>query len=199
MKFIPRSENTRQFIIKACAEVFNKKGFTATSIIDLEKATGLTKGSIYGNFENKDAVAIAVFEYNTQNKMDLINEKVVSGKNYREKVLAHIAVHEPTSKTPFTAGGCPFQNTAIESIYVHEELRELAGLAFIKWKNDLAALIDQGILENEFKKDTDSSAVALHIISLIEGGALLAQSTGNMKLAENILRTARNVVDQITT
>jgi TetR/AcrR family transcriptional repressor of nem operon len=198
MQFTPRSETTRQFIIEACAEVFNRKGFAATSIIDLEKATGLTKGSIYGNFENKDAVAIAVFKFNAQNKMDLINQEVEMGKNYSEKVMAHISVHEPKSNTSFTPGGCPFQNTAIESVYINTQLTELAGEAFMNWKNDLAGLIDKGILENEFKKDTDSLSTALHIISLIEGAALLAQSTGNMKLADNILATARTVVTQLT-
>lgn len=197
MKFIPRSETTRKFIIEACAEVFNKKGYVATSIIDLEKATGLTKGSIYGNFENKDAVAIAVFKYNAQNKMDLITEKVTLGKNYYEKVLAHITVHEPSAKTPFTPGGCPFQNTAIESIHVNDKLAEMAGQAFIVWQNEIISLIEAGITAGEFKQDTDSTSVALHIISLIEGAALIAQSTNNMKYADNILGTAKNLITQI--
>jgi AcrR family transcriptional regulator len=197
MKFIPRSETTRQFIVEACAEVFNKKGFAATSITDLEKATGLTKGSIYGNFENKDSVAIAVFKYNAQNKMDLIAQEVSKGENYLEKVLAHIDVHEPSSKTPFTPGGCPFQNTAVETMYIQDHLRELAGEALLTWRNEIALLLNEGKEAGEFKKETDSSAVALHIISLIEGAALIAQSTGDMKLAETILKTAKNVVDQI--
>lgn len=198
MEFKPRSETTRQFIIENCAEVFNKKGFAATSIIDLEKATGLTKGSIYGNFENKDAVAIEVFKYNAQNKMNLINQKVAMGKNYSEKVMAHIEVHEPKAKTPFTPGGCPFQNTAIESVYVNTQLTELAGEALMNWRDQLVSLIDKGISENEFKKDIDSLSTSLHIISLIEGAALIAQSTGKIKLAENILGTARRVVTQLT-
>ena len=64
MKFVPKSEATRQQVIESTAELFNKKGYLGTSISDLEKATGMTRGSIYGNFENKDAVALAVFDYN---------------------------------------------------------------------------------------------------------------------------------------
>jgi TetR/AcrR family transcriptional repressor of nem operon len=37
------------------------KGYSGTSMSDITAATGLTKGSIYGNFENKDEVAIAAF------------------------------------------------------------------------------------------------------------------------------------------
>jgi len=48
-----KSENTRKYIIEKVAPVFNKKGFTGTYLSDMEKATGLTKGSIYGNFKDK--------------------------------------------------------------------------------------------------------------------------------------------------
>ena len=55
-----RSEKTRQLIIETAAPIFNKKGYAGTSLSDLTQATGLTKGSIYGNFKNKDEVA-AIF------------------------------------------------------------------------------------------------------------------------------------------
>ena len=48
-----RSEKTRQLIIEKTASIFNKKGYTGTYLSDLTNATGLTKGSIYGNFKDK--------------------------------------------------------------------------------------------------------------------------------------------------
>lgn len=198
MKFIPRSETTRQFIIEACAALFNKKGFAATSVSDLEKATNLTKGSIYGNFENKDAVALAVFDYNAANKMALIQDKTDKAATFKDKVLAHILVHYPAAKTPFTPGGCPFQNTVIEAVNTHEELRKRAGNGLLYWKQNIEGLIQEGIAAKEFKQNTNASAVALHIISLIEGAALIAQATGDMKPAISILDTAMHVVAEIT-
>jgi len=35
-----------------------------TSLSDMTDATGLTKGSIYGNFNSKDEVALAAFDHN---------------------------------------------------------------------------------------------------------------------------------------
>ncbi len=54
-----KAERTRKFIVERTAPIFNMKGYSGTSLTDLTAATGLTKGSIYGNFENKDDVAIA--------------------------------------------------------------------------------------------------------------------------------------------
>ncbi|RKM92681.1 TetR/AcrR family transcriptional regulator, partial [Aquimarina sp. AD10] len=59
-----RSEKTRQLIIKKTASIFNKKGYTGTYLSDLTNATGLTKGSIYGNFKDKNEVALEAFRYN---------------------------------------------------------------------------------------------------------------------------------------
>jgi TetR/AcrR family transcriptional repressor of nem operon len=197
MKFVPRSETTRQFIIEACAPVFNKKGLAGTSVTDMEKATNLTKGSIYGNFENKDAVALAVFDYNLENKRSLIQEKVDRSVSYKDKLLAHVLAHDPAAKTPFTPGGCPMQNTAIEADDTHEELRKRAADGLLRWKQDMADLIKKGITAKEFKADTDVSGTALHIISLIEGGALIAKATRNMQHAKKILDIAIGVVNDI--
>ena len=57
-----KAEKTRQFIIEKTAPIFNKKGFAGTSLSDMTEATGLTKGSIYGNFADKDEVAMAAFD-----------------------------------------------------------------------------------------------------------------------------------------
>jgi AcrR family transcriptional regulator len=49
-----KSELTSEFIIKTVASVFNKKGYSGTSMADITNATGLTKGAIYGNFKDKN-------------------------------------------------------------------------------------------------------------------------------------------------
>ena len=59
-----KAERTTNFILETVAPYFNKHGYTATSMSDITKATGLTKGSIYGNFENKEDLSLKAFEYN---------------------------------------------------------------------------------------------------------------------------------------
>ena len=59
-----KAERTKQFIVEKTAPIFNMKGYAGTSVNDMMAATGLTKGSIYGNFKNKDDVALAAFDHN---------------------------------------------------------------------------------------------------------------------------------------
>src|ERR1700743_2896220 len=103
-KEFSKAERTRQFIIEKTAEVFNKKGYAGTSLADLTEATGLTKGSIYGNFENKEEVAIAVFDYNSCLVADHVDALIAQAPTYYDKLLVYTKVY---NNSKFAArGGC---------------------------------------------------------------------------------------------
>ena len=47
---LTKAEQTTQFIIEKVAPLFNQKGYAATSMSDITRVTGLTKGAIYGDY-----------------------------------------------------------------------------------------------------------------------------------------------------
>src|SRR5271155_2388211 len=100
-----KAERTRQFIIEKTAPIFNRKGYAGTSLSDMTEATGLTKGSIYGNFADKDEVALAVFDYN----VGRLGARTLAGmdlqQSARETLLAYIGSYQ--LRNPLTEGGCP--------------------------------------------------------------------------------------------
>jgi AcrR family transcriptional regulator len=199
MKFVPRSKATRQRIVELTAGLINKQGFLGTSISDLEKATGMTRGSIYGNFQNKDAVVLAVFDYNWRLKQKLLFESSDSQTSYKGKLLAHVLLHHPSAKTPFTPGGCPLQNTVMEADDTNELMRTKAAESLLSWTQKLAETIEKGIAAKEFKAQTAPSATALHLISLIQGASLFYRSTKELKYVDQLLDAAKKLIDDICT
>ena len=74
----------RQQILDAAAECFTKNGFHQTGMKEIFKQSGLSSGSVYHYFENKDAIieAIAVeFSSDTQNFIKIIenNKNFING------------------------------------------------------------------------------------------------------------------------
>ena len=59
-----KSQKTKKHIIKKVDPIFNSQGYTATSLSEITTAAGLTKGAIYGNFKNKEELALEAFNYN---------------------------------------------------------------------------------------------------------------------------------------
>lgn len=57
-----QSERTRALIIQEAISLFARQGFAPTSTQDLAKAIGMTTGTLYWHFEDKEALLIAVIE-----------------------------------------------------------------------------------------------------------------------------------------
>lgn len=187
---LSKAEKTKQFIVEKTAPVFNEKGYAGTSLTDLTNATGLTKGSIYGNFENKDEVALAAFDYNFNRVTNYIKERILASENSIERLLVYPKVYRNFLTIPFLKPGCPILNTSTEADDTHPKLRERAAKALSFWKTSIENQIKRGIERAEIKAETNPTEVAVVLISLIEGAIMQAKVTGKateLKIAMNYL------------
>lgn len=187
-----KSERTRQFIVERTAPVFNEKGYAGTSLSDLTTVTGLTKGSIYGNFENKDEVALAAFDYNFGRITAYIKDRISASDNAIERLLVYPAVYRDFMKIPFLKAGCPILNTSTEADDTHPKLRERAANALLFWKAAIEKEVSRGIKRGEINPDTDPAEFAIILTSLIEGAIMQAKVSGktaDLRVAMNFLAT----------
>lgn len=185
-----KAEKTKRFIIEKTAPIFNSKGYAGTSLNDLTDATGLTKGSIYGNFENKDDVALAAFDYNFNRVTEYIKAKILATENSIGRLLVYPEVYRNYLKVPFLQTGCPILNTSTEADDTHPGLKEKAANALAFWKTSVENQVKRGIERNEIKADTNPTEVAVILMSLIEGAFMQAKVTGKtteLKIAMNYL------------
>lgn len=173
-----KAERTRQYILEKAAPIFNTKGYAGTSITDIMEATGLTKGAIYGNFENKDEVALAAFDHNLAFINRPLAEAIRSKEKALDKLLAMPAFYRGAYTHIAKRGGCAILNAATEVDDTHPQLRKKV-LATIKaWKAKIEKNLQFGIDNGELKPGIDTSKTADVIIALIEGGIMLAKITG---------------------
>jgi len=194
---LSKAERTRNFIIETTAGIFNTKGYAATSMSDITEATGLTKGSIYGNFENKEEVCLAVFDYNLGKVNKIIQQRMQAANTYFDKLMAYVTVYDRFSNNAFPQGGCPILNTAIEADDTNVVLKEKAAAAIVKWKKNVEEIIKKGIQAGEFKEITDPAQFALSMIALIEGGIMIAKVTNSQGSFDKILKTVEVLISQI--
>jgi TetR/AcrR family transcriptional repressor of nem operon len=192
-----KADQTRAFIIEKTAPVFNTKGYAGTSLTDMTGATGLTKGSIYGNFTNKDEVALAAFDHNLQKVSNIIQAGMSGLHSIREKLLVYVEVYNDFLKLPFPVGGCPILNTAIEADDTHSLLKKKASDAILSWKNRIVRMVQTGIENGEFRKDVDPEQTALTMIAMIEGGIMISKLTGKINYRNAIMRSVGDLINQL--
>jgi len=197
-KQFSKAERTRSFIIESTAEIFNKKGYAGTSLSDLTEATGLTKGSIYGNFENKEEVALAVFDYNQSRITQQVRAQVDAALSYQEKLLVYASFYKTLIQGgALDQGGCPILNTAVEADDTNSLLRERAAKAIANWKNALSQLIEAGMANGEFKQGIPVRQLSLSIIALIEGAIMIAQVTSDPTNMDTIMDSLEGMISQM--
>ncbi len=191
-----KAEKTKAFIIERSAPVFNTKGYAGTSLNDITEATGLTKGAIYGNFTDKNDIALAVYKYNVSGTRKRMEAVVDSKENAIEKLLAFTAYYGNDYKRIFANGGCPILNTAIEADDSNPFMKKVVQVS-LKWLADyLAAIIELGKKQNNIKKAVDAVEYANTIITLLEGGIMMAKVNDEPKHLLNALDRIKLIIDK---
>ncbi|GAA3624355.1 TetR/AcrR family transcriptional regulator [Flavivirga jejuensis] len=192
-----RSEKTRQLIIEKTASIFNKKGYTGTYLSDLTKATGLTKGSIYGNFKNKNEVAVEAFKYNYRQLIEKVSRRIQQTERADDKMSVLLNHYKTQYIKIFNNGGCPILNTAIDADDNNELLmKEVIG-AIRNWIQKTEDILILGIKKKEFI-DIDTTRFTYKIIAIIEGSVLLSKTLKDPKMLLNNIEYLEQEIKKIT-
>jgi len=192
-----KAERTRRLIVERTAPIFNVKGYAGTSLADMTEATGLTKGSVYGNFANKEEVALAAFEHNWQRTQGAVRGAMDRCRTSREKLLALAGVYE-NLPPDFPEGGCPLLNTAVEADDTHPALREKAAEAFRGWKKSIVTVIEAGIAAREFRAGIDAEQTAVTLIAMIEGAIMISRLTGNARYRKTVMPAVEKIISGLS-
>ncbi|MDI9870654.1 TetR/AcrR family transcriptional regulator [Flectobacillus roseus] len=171
-----KAERTRQFIIEKTATLFNSQGYAVTSLSDITALTGLTKGSIYGNFSNKDEVVTEVFKYNASKLLKEIDAAIVEKQSPYEQLLAIVNFYRTIGQKPFIVGGCPLINAATEADDNLAFLQPAVQASFLFWHKKVVDILKRGEVSQHFKSGLDAEMYSSTFIILIEGGILLSRS-----------------------
>jgi len=195
--FMTKAKKTRRYIIEKTAPIFNKKGYAGTSLNDLTTATGLTKGSIYGNFKDKEEVAEAAFNFNYQLLIKQFTQSLSEVKTAKEKLHAFLNSYEAIYETLIKNGGCPILNNAVDADDTNERLAMLSKRAIENWRNTLKGIINYGIKEKEIYDKIDADRYVSLFISTIEGSLMLSKLTGDQYHFLSAIDHLRSIVDDV--
>ena len=174
-----KADETRRYIIEKVASVFNMHGYAGTSMSQLTDAIGLTKGALYGNFRNKDEIALAALEYNISRISNEIAGTVKPIKNTCDKLVAFAQFYSDAFDGVSQSGGCPILNAAVDSDNSELPLRDVVIRSLQGWMDSISTIIKKGIKGGEIKQGVDPDAFATYFVSLIEGGIMLSKVTGS--------------------
>lgn len=186
-----KASNRKRSIVASAAPIFNRNGFSGTSISDILDATALEKGGLYNHFASKEELALASFDYAFA-QVDAYFTKALSGtESGMPRLRAYVDAFERYIERPVVNGGCPIANAALEADDALPFLRDRVAAAFGKMRSHIAHNVERGIAKGQFRPGTDPHSVADFVLSTLEGALLLSRGTRSRAHAHRVIATLR--------
>ncbi|MEC3966544.1 TetR/AcrR family transcriptional regulator [Flagellimonas halotolerans] len=191
-----KAERTTAYIIETVAPIFNKHGYIGTSMSDLTEATGLTKGAIYGNFENKEALALSAFERNRSLLLQEIDNKLEIGVEAFDKLFSLLSFYKQYDVFTLPLGGCPILNVGVDAqgnnkllaAAVKETIKEIEG--------KIALVLENGAKKNEIRLPVPPLQFAKQLFTMIQGAVAMSTMTQDRKYLVNTITYLEYLVKQ---
>lgn len=168
--------NTRKKIVETARALFHERGYHATGLAEILKASGVGAGSLYHFFASKEELLSAVLDWYLEmlypgvmdgpfaSTSDPIGRVVAVLKGYREMLL----------KTEFKLG-CPIGNLALElGTGAGPVVRQKIAQNFTNWCAALEKCLEEA--GDRLPADVDRAALARFALTVMEGGIMQARS-----------------------
>lgn len=191
-----KAERTTAYIIETVAPIFNKFGYVGTSMSDLTDATGLTKGAIYGNFENKEALALSAFEYNRNKLLEALDEKLGVEGTAMKKIFSLLNFYRQYDVFTLPMGGCPILNVGVDAQHNNELLAAAVRETIKEVEGKIALVLENGVNSREIHLPVTPLQFAKQLYTMLQGAVAMATMTRDRKYLMNTTAYLEQLVMQ---
>lgn len=176
------SEETRQRIIEAGADLINRQGFNGTGLKEILDAAGVPKGSFYHYFKSKEAFGLAVVDHFAAKFGGIFRtvaaDTSLSPASRLNKFFAIIEAHLENQQC---RQGCPIGNLAQEMGGLSDQFQVHLRLVIDRMAAAFSDLIRQGQELGEVRPDLDPVETAYFIISSWHGALIRMKVTRSLE------------------
>ncbi len=188
-------EFVREDVIDKAIEVFWRKGFEATSVQDLVKATKLNRGSLYNAFGNKSGLFDAALERYAQNSpaKRLIRSGEDETPRQAIEAIFNAVIERATTKN--IGYGCFITNTATELAGRDESIATRVRAGLKELEDAFCRLIEKGQHDGDIVPWRPPRTLARFLVAALQGLIVLGKVSPDRETLRDIADTALSHLD----
>ncbi|HEX6069266.1 MAG TPA: TetR/AcrR family transcriptional regulator [Longimicrobiaceae bacterium] len=182
---------TRERLLTAAMELFQEKGYNATSVADILAKAGANSGSLYHFFPTKQEVLLAVLDgYLTGISRMLLEPAWGEVEDPIEKVFALLERYREALVATDCTYGCPIGSLALELHEPDPPVRERLAANFEAWVDAVAACLEAA--GPRLPMALDRRDLATFALTTMEGGVMLSRTHRNLASYDAAVRSFRS-------
>ncbi|WP_261800224.1 TetR/AcrR family transcriptional regulator [Paenibacillus sp. PAMC21692] len=183
-----RTKSNREIALEAASHLFLTRGVAVTSMDDIVAYSHVSKTNIYYYFKSKEELLLTIVDGLTSHYerrlAAILAEEELSVYDKLERVVRALSLENENNDY---LGGCPFLTLYVQTAGEYPAAKEKFRLFFAGQLSSLEALLLDGIGRGELRRELPAHATAAMIVSVIEGGLFVGQSTGMNGILKDVL------------
>jgi TetR/AcrR family transcriptional repressor of nem operon len=165
----PREFDEHQ-VIESLMTVFWNKGYEATTMQDLVKASGLLKGSLYGAFGDKQALYLAALKHYNRTRIQAGIDMLNGEGSVRQKIARLFDNVIESTRRGLFAGGCLLCNASLEKAVSDKQVKTEIKTTIRRLKVAIMDALKAGNVNED-----QAASLAAFIVSAYFGTRVLAK------------------------
>jgi len=190
---------TRQRILDAAKGLVLERGYAGTSVDDIQKAAGISRGTFFYHFKTKDDLARALMERHAEEDHELTDtfmaraEKLASDP--LQQALVFIALHEEMLDD-VGPSGCLFASYSYEAGLFDAHTHELITGALEHWRRVFGGKLAEAMKRHEPRlPDVDPELLADLGAGVLQGAFIMRRALKDPRLKTAHLREFRRYLE----
>jgi TetR/AcrR family transcriptional repressor of nem operon len=188
----PRGFDVEQVLGQAML-VFWKKGFEATGLVDLERATGLGRQSLYGVFGDKRGLFLAVVEHYFERVLEPGFAMLDAPGSARANLEQVFDAWEATASSA-DFHGCLVGNSVPEFGSSDTEVAAVLRRKLELMEAAFTRALRRAKREGEVPARLDVKGTARSLLTLAQGLAVVARANRDPAFVRSVVQTARGLL-----
>ncbi len=191
----PDKRDARAKLLEAALRLVRTQGYAATSVDDLCRAAGLTKGAFFHHFASKNALAVAAAKYWSETTSALFAAAPYHDhKDPLDRVLAYIDFRVGLLHGDVPDFTC-LVGTLVQEAYSIDAIRAACEASISGHAHTLEADIEAARKKHRIKGDWTAQSLALHTQAVIQGAFILAKAKGGAAIAAESIAHLRRYIE----
>ena len=143
-------------VLDGAVRIFRERGYNATSVADLTRATGLAAGSIYKAFKDKRGLFLAAFDRYVEDRDAMRHLILRDAGNGREKLSGLLGLYAASASGMEGKQGCMVLGSAIELSTMDAGTARRVRATYARNEQRLVRTIREGQEDGSINADVDS-------------------------------------------